>query len=83
MLIYSKKLPPGCKNENRFSKAISRLRAAIVFLIADLESTSKVASIGMFLLSSSTFLGNYEPNHVSGRNHASLFANSMQRSGKK
>ena len=36
------------KNENRFSKSISRLRTAMVFLIADLESASKVTSIGMF-----------------------------------
>ena len=52
-----------------FSKAISRLRGAMVFLIADLEYTSKVTSIGMFLLSSSTFMESLEPNHVFGRNH--------------
>ena len=51
------------------SKAISRLQAAIVFLVADLESESKVKSIGIFLMSLSTLMEREEPNHGFGRNH--------------
>ena len=64
----NKNLPPGGKNENRFSKAISRLRGAKVFLIADLESTWTVTSIGEFLVWLSTFMESYEANPVFDQN---------------
>ena len=44
----SKKLPPRGKIEDIFFEVISRFRAHMKFLMADLESTHKVTSIGMF-----------------------------------
>ena len=52
-----------------FSKDISRLRGAMVFLIAVLKYTPKVTSIGEFLVSLSTFMESEEANHVFGENH--------------
>ena len=67
-----------------FSKDISILPRAMVYLIADLESTPKVKCIGELLLSLSTFMESQEPNPVFGRNEIMflvkilflLFANS-------
>ena len=63
------------------SKAVRRLRAAMVFLIANLEPTSKVTCTCMFLVALSTF-GWSGTKSCFGRNHLLLFANSIQRSGK-
>ena len=61
---------PSCahKSRNRVFAFNSRLRWAMVFLIADSDSTQKVTSIAMFLLSKRLFGENYKPKPVFGQN---------------
>ena len=56
------------KSQNQVFPFNSRLRGAMVFLIADSDSTQKVTSIAMFLLSKRLFGESYKPKPVFGQN---------------
>ena len=56
------------KSRNRVFAFNSRLRWAMVFLIADSDSTPKVTSIAMFLVSKRLFGESYKPKPVFGQN---------------
>ena len=75
---------PECvvvKNQNLILKVISRLRRAIMFLIADSESTHKVTSICRILVWMSIFMESWAPIPDFGKNFVLLFANSGIGSG--